>query len=103
MRSRRPPGWLSYLGEVAPYFKPVLAALFLVLSFFVFVKPLVRWLTEPSLSGVEIVRHLPKTVGELEHEMAGARSLPYLDQASQLVARDSEASAGAVRSWLKQS
>jgi hypothetical protein len=52
---------------------------------------------------VEIVRHLPKTVGELEHEMAGARSLPYLDQASQLVARDSEASAGAVRSWLKQS
>jgi flagellar M-ring protein FliF len=96
------PGWLAFLGEAAPYFKHAFAALFLVLSFFIFVKPLVRWLTEQSLAGVEIVRHLPKTVGELEHEMAGARSLPYLDQASQLVVRDSDASVGAMRSWLKQ-
>ncbi|MFO7707982.1 MAG: flagellar M-ring protein FliF C-terminal domain-containing protein, partial [Desulfobacterales bacterium] len=96
------PGWIAYLGEAAPYFKHLFAALFLAFSFFVFVKPLVRWLTEQSLAGVEIVRQLPKTVGELEHEMAGARGLPYLDQASQLVARDSEASVGAMRNWLKQ-
>jgi hypothetical protein len=54
------------------------------------------------MGAVEIVRQLPKTEGELEHQMAGARSLPYLDQASQLVASDGDASVGAVRNWLKQ-
>jgi flagellar M-ring protein FliF len=97
-----PAGWLAYLGEAAAYFKHLFVALFLVLSYFVFLKPLVRWLTENSMGAVEIVRQLPKTVGELEHEMAGARSLPYLDQASQLVASDGDASVGAVRNWLKQ-
>jgi flagellar M-ring protein FliF len=97
-----PPGWAAYFGEAAAYFKHLFVALFLVLSYIIFVKPLVRWLTEQSMAGVEIVRQLPKTVGELEHEMAGARGLPYLDQASQLVASDSDASVGAVRNWLRQ-
>jgi hypothetical protein len=87
---------------VAPYLKPAFMGLFLLLSFLFFVKPLVRWLTEYSLSDVEIVKQLPKTVGELEHEMAGMKSLPYLNQASQLVASDGEASVGAMRSWLKE-
>ena len=96
------PGWLSVLGQVAPYLKPAFMGLFLLLSFLFFVKPLVRWLTEHSLSDVEIVKQLPKTVGELEREMAGMKSLPYLNQASQLVASDGEASVGAMRSWLKE-
>jgi flagellar M-ring protein FliF len=96
------PGWLSILGQVAPYLKPAFMGLFLLLSFLFFVKPLVRWLTEYSLSDVEIVKQLPKTVGEIEREMAGMKSLPYLNQASQLVASDGEASAGAMRSWLKE-
>jgi flagellar M-ring protein FliF len=96
------PGWLSFVGQLAPYLKPAFMGLFLLLSFLFFVKPLVRWLTEHSLSDVEIVKQLPKTVGELEHEMAGMRSLPYLNQASQLVASDGEASVGAMRSWLKE-
>jgi flagellar M-ring protein FliF len=98
-----PPGWLSILGQAAPYLKPAFLGLFLLLSFLFFVKPLVRWLTEYSLSDVEIVKQLPKTVGELEREMAGMKSLPYLNQASQLVVSDGEASAGAMRSWLKES
>jgi flagellar M-ring protein FliF len=96
------PGWLSILGQVAPYLKPAFMGLFLLLSFLFFVKPLVRWLTEYSLSDVEIVKQLPKTVGEIEREMAGMKSLPYLNQASQLVASDGEASVGAMRSWLKE-
>jgi flagellar M-ring protein FliF len=96
------PGWLSILGQLAPYLKPAFMGLFLLLSFLFFVKPLVRWLTEYSLSDVEIVKQLPKTVGEIEREMAGMKSLPYLNQASQLVASDGEASVGAMRSWLKE-
>jgi flagellar M-ring protein FliF len=96
------PGWLSVLGQAAPYLKPAFMGLFLLLSFLFFVKPLVRWLTEYSLGDVEIVKQLPKTVGELESEMAGMRSIPYLNQASQLIASDGEASVGAMRSWLKE-
>ncbi|TFG41941.1 MAG: hypothetical protein E4H48_05315, partial [Syntrophobacterales bacterium] len=96
------PGWLSILGQAAPYLKPAFMGLFLLLSFLFFVKPLVRWLTEYSLGDVEIVKQLPKTVGELESEMAGMKSIPYLNQASQLIASDGEASVGAMRSWLKE-
>jgi len=96
------PGWLSVLGQAGPYLKPAFMGLFLLLSFLFFVKPLVRWLTEYSLGDVEIVKQLPKTVGELESEMAGMRSIPYLNQASQLIASDGEASVGAMRSWLKE-
>jgi len=61
----------------------------------------VRWLTEPSMPDVEIVKQLPMRVGELEHELAGVKSLPSLNQASMLVANDSDASVGVMRHWLK--
>ena len=54
------------------------------------------------MTDVEIVKQLPKTVGELEHELAGVKSLPSVDQASMLIASDSDASVGVMRNWLKE-
>jgi len=67
-----------------------------------FVKPLVRWLTEHSLGDVEIVKQLPKTVGQLEHELSGVKGLPSVDQASMLIASDSDASVGVMRNWIRE-
>jgi hypothetical protein len=85
-----------------PYLKNGFIGLFLLLTFVFFVKPLVRWLTEHSIADVEIVKQLPKTVGEIEHELAGVKGLPSVDQASMLIASDSDASVGVMRNWLKE-
>jgi flagellar M-ring protein FliF len=95
------PDWLGALGHAAPYLKHGFIALFLLLSFMFFVKPIVRWLTEVSVGDLEFVRRLPRTVGELEGELSGSRRLPALEQASRLIASDSDASAGIMRNWIK--
>jgi flagellar M-ring protein FliF len=95
--------WLKTLEQAAPYLKHLFVGLFLFLTFLFFVKPIVRWLTEYTLSDVEIVRQLPKTVGELESELGGAKSLPSLNEASTMVANDGDTSVGVMRNWLKES
>ena len=96
-----PGGWTTVLEPAIPYMKHGAIGLFLLMTFLFFVRPLVRWLTEHSMGDVEIVKQLPKTVGELEHELAGVKSLPSLDQASLLVASDSDASLGVMRNWIR--
>ncbi len=95
-------GWMAWLEQTTPYLKQALIGLFLLLTFLFFVRPLVRWLTENSISGIDIVPQLPKTVGELEHELSGAKRLPSLDQASMLIASDSDASVGVMRNWIRE-
>jgi len=73
-----------------------------LLTFLFFVRPLVRWLTENSAAAIDIVPQLPKTVGELEQELSGAKRLPSLDQASMLIASDSDASVGVMRNWIRE-
>lgn len=97
-----PTGWTTALEPAIPYMKHGAIGLFLLLTFLFFVRPLVRWLTEHSIGDVEIVKQLPKTVGELEHELAGVKSLPSLDQASLLVSSDSDASLGVMRNWIRE-
>jgi flagellar M-ring protein FliF len=96
-------GWRVRFSEYWPYAKHVFLALFLILTFLFFIKPLVRWLTEQTAGDVELLKQLPKTVGELEREYGGdAPALAYRDQISKLIADDSEASTGVVRSWLNE-
>jgi len=97
-----PGGWLALLEQASPYLKHGFIGLFLLLTFLVFVRPLVRWLTERPAGDAEILKQLPKTVGELEHELSGVKSLPSLNEASMLVASDSDASVGVMRSWLNE-
>ncbi len=97
-----PSAWRKTFEGIVPYVKHGAIGLFLLLLFVFFVRPIVRWLTESVSSEVEIVKQLPMRLGDLEQELAGVKSLPSLNQASLLVASDSEASLGAVRNWLKE-
>jgi flagellar M-ring protein FliF len=99
---RSPGGWLAWLEQTSPYLKQAVIGLFLLLTFMFFVKPLVRWLFERSLGEAEIVNQLPKTVRQLEHELKGVKSLPSVDQASMLIANDSDASLGVMRNWIRE-
>jgi flagellar M-ring protein FliF len=101
--SARSPGWLTRLKDYQPYFKYAFFGLFLLLSFTFVVKPLVRWLADNTDNEMEIIKQLPKTVGEIENEFGGgSRQLTFTDQASQLVASDNETSVEVMRDWLKE-
>ena len=97
-------GWIDLLKEYQPYLKYGFLSLFLILSFVIFVRPLVRWLTEYSFGDMQMFKQLPKTVGELEGEFnPQANQLIFRDQASELIASDKEASLGVMRDWIKES
>jgi hypothetical protein len=94
---------MSRLKDYKPYFKYTFLSLFLILTFFFVVQPLIKWLTTHTAGDAEILPQLPKTVGELENEYgAGANQLTYKDQISQLITQDNDASVGAVRDWLRE-
>jgi flagellar M-ring protein FliF len=96
-------GWFDRLKKYQPYLKYGFLSLFLILSFLFFIRPLVRWLTEYSFGDMEIFKQLPRTVGELENELDPAsKQITFKDQASELIARDSESSVGVVRDWIKE-
>jgi flagellar M-ring protein FliF len=97
------PGWMAWLKSYQSYFKYAFFGLFLFLSFVFIIRPLVRWLTDQSPAEMEMVKQLPKTVGELESDYGNASNqLTFTDRASQLVASDNEASVGVMRDWLKE-
>ena len=100
--AKGPAGWMAWVEKTSPYLKQALIGFFLLLTYLFFVRPLVRWLTENSVSGIDVIPQLPKTVGELEHELSGAKRLPSLDQASMLIASDSDASVGVMRNWIRE-
>ena len=86
-----------------PYFKHIFIGLFLLLTFIFFVKPIVRWVTELSRSDIGLLQQLPKTVGELESEMANdVKRLPSVDQVADLVSSDNETSIGVMRNWMNE-
>jgi len=91
------------LSRFAPPLKYGFAALFVLLTFFFVVRPIVRWLTLSAPGGVEILNQLPRTVGEIEREYDdGVKSLPFREMASQMIAKDNKASVELMRSWLKE-
>jgi flagellar M-ring protein FliF len=95
--------WMARLNNYKPYFKYAFLSLFLILTFFFVVQPLIRWLTTHTAREAEILHQLPKTVGELENEYGpDAKQLTFKDQVSQLVTRDNDASVGVMRDWLKE-
>jgi flagellar biosynthesis/type III secretory pathway M-ring protein FliF/YscJ len=97
------PGWMIWLKSYQSYFKYAFFGLFLFLSFVFIIRPLVRWLTDQSPAEMEMLKQLPKTVGELESDYGNASNqLTFTDRASKLVASDNEASVGVMRDWLKE-
>jgi flagellar M-ring protein FliF len=95
--------WLSRLKAYSGYFKYAFLVLFILLSYLIVIRPLVRWLTEQSPEELALLSQLPKTVGELESEYEQeAKRLTFRDQASELIARDNETSLSVMRDWLQE-
>ena len=52
---------------------------------------------------MEMFKQLPRTVGELEGQIdPNAQHISFRDQASQMIASDSEASVDVMRDWIKE-
>jgi flagellar M-ring protein FliF len=92
-------GWVDSLEGYKPLIRYGVSALFILLAFFFVIRPLVRWLTGGG-SEIEMLKQLPKTVGEIESEMSGG--LPFRQQALQLIMDEGEASAQAMKEWAQK-
>jgi flagellar M-ring protein FliF len=96
------PFWSSYGQHVKPFIRYAFIGLFLFLSFFFVVRPLMEWFTSSQPLHSEIVAQLPKTVEELEREyMGGGGSLPYRERALDVIKRDGDFSLQLMKDWLK--
>ncbi|MDJ0721335.1 MAG: flagellar basal-body MS-ring/collar protein FliF [Desulfobacterales bacterium] len=96
-------GWAAGLKRFKFLFDFVLVGLFIIMSFLFLVRPLIKWLTAENPLNGEIIRQLPKTVGELEQEYQGAGGqISYMDQARQKIAAEGQNSIGVMKEWIKQ-
>ena len=96
-------GWLSKLRTQIPLMKKGFVGFCVLLSFVFIIRPLVRWLTTNSTPGGQILGQLPKTVEEIEREYGGGtKTLPFRNQALQMVTGDVQNSVHTVRDWLKE-
>ncbi len=96
----QPEGWMTSVKRFKFIFDFLLIGLFIIMSFLFLVRPLIKWLTAENPSG-EIIRQLPKTVGELEREYQGGQ-ISYMDQARQMIAADGQNSVGVMKDWIRQ-
>ncbi len=96
-------GWLSNLKHYTSFVKYIFSSIILLLFFIFVVRPLVRWLTSSSIGSMEMLKQLPKTVGEIESEYAqGVKSFPFTDRALDIITKDNERSANLIQDWLKE-
>lgn len=96
-------GWFSKIKVFQPVFKYTLLGIFLLFSFLFIVRPLTRWLTSNTLTEMDILKQLPKTVGELEREYTGSMGrLENTDSVTQLVETDKDISVGVIKDWMKE-
>ncbi len=96
-------GWLSKLKHYTFFAKYIFLSISLLLCFIFVVRPLVAWLTSSSSENMEMLKQLPKTVGEIENEYAqGVKSLPFRDRALEIITKDSESSVHLMQNWLKE-
>ncbi len=93
----------SLMERVQPFLDYVVMAFFILMGFLFLVRPIVKWLTSAPAGGGEVVRQLPKTVGELEREMGALPGATgYSNQLHRLIAGDNQASSTVMKEWLRQ-
>ncbi len=91
------------IGKFSGLFRYLVFGVFLVLTFMIVIRPIVRWLTGAGRGEMEFISHLPKTVGEIEQEYGGSNALPYREKVVQMVKGDSEATLQVLRKWMETS
>jgi flagellar M-ring protein FliF len=100
-------GFLDNLGKYHGIGKYAAAALAFVITFLFILRPLLRWVSSTSPWDVEVFKHLPKTLEEIEKEYdleaaIKQRALPSVNEASEIIAKDQNQSAQLVRGWLNE-
>jgi flagellar M-ring protein FliF len=97
------PGIMSKININTVYVKYGLALLIIILTFLFVVKPLVSWLTATNFSNREMIRELPKALGQIEGKMVNnQKQLSFQNQATELISNDTS-SVELLREWLAQS
>ncbi len=96
-------GWLTKLEKYSGYLRYAFLGIFLIFIFLFVIRPLVRWLTAAQSGSGEMLKELPMTVEEIERGYGeGSKSLPYRDQALQLLLGDDEGSMKVAKEWLSE-
>ena len=95
--------WNAKIQKFKPVFKYTFLGIFLLFSFLFIVRPLTRWLTANALTEMDILKELPKTVGELEREYSGSTGrVENTDRVTQLLETDKDVSVGVIKNWMKE-
>ncbi len=94
-------GWFSSLKDYMPSMKLVSLSIFLLLSFFFVIRPLIRWLTAGAAANGPMLTQLPKTLAEIESE--SGNGMPYRDKALRLLTgSQEEQTLNVMRGWMKE-
>lgn len=95
--------WTERLAGFSGYIKYLVVGLFLIITFFKVIRPLIRWLTETPWQDVELLEHLPRTLSEIEKQYAAQiASENYVKQAAQMIEANQEDSSNLMQQWLKE-
>lgn len=88
--------------EYSYILKYAAAGLFVLLSFFLVVRPIIRWITSDVMDDFQIFEQLPKTIAELEKEYEQeGENLPMVGQATLMLSKEQENSLKLIREWIK--
>ncbi len=102
--AQSPSTWKVILATVmqhAGLLKYLAVAVFIVLSFFMVIKPLVGWLTANAWEEVELLEQLPKTIAELESEYArDGLQQPVVAKAAEIISKDQQQALELMQKWL---
>ncbi len=96
-------GNLAKIQKFKPYFKYTFLGIFLLFSFLFIVRPLTKWLTSNTLTEMDILKQLPKTVGELEREYTDPMGrLENTNSVTQLLKKDKDVSVDVIKDWMSE-
>ena len=96
-------GRLESIQKFKPVFKYAFLGIFLLFSFLFIVRPLTKWLTSNTLTEMDILKQLPKTVGEIEREYTGSVGrVENTDNVKKLLAKDQDVSVGVIKNWMRE-
>ena len=96
-------GWMDTLKTHQTLLKYGAAALFFLLSFWMIIKPLARWLTSTPIEEIQMLEQLPQTIKELERRYAEAeKENSYTRQIENLINENRGGSTQLMKTWLKE-
>ena len=94
--------WLDKLTKFSSLLRYTFMGIVVLLLFLFVVRPLINWFTTSAMNDMELIKKLPKTVGEIENEYGKeSGSMPYRDELNQLLASHGDVTMGVTQEWMK--